>query len=109
MQVNESRRDDETASVDRISASYRCSTDLGDSAITDSDILNRIEAGFRIHYPTAQNHPVVGHVGQVTTPACARNRKQTGVGNSRRCCVGVSRPLPLSRPNTVMEFDRWFA
>src|SRR3982750_3123244 len=109
MQIDKAWRDDETAGINRIRAFQRLRGDVGDSTIPYSDIPHSVELRLRIHDASAQDHAVESRLRQVNTPACARNRRHTGLGRSSRCPAGVRRPVASSRPNTTMEFDRWCA
>src|SRR6476646_9460299 len=58
MEIDETRRDDETSGVDLLSACERSAGDLGDLPAPDANVPDGIEPRFRIDHTASQNDEI---------------------------------------------------
>ena len=89
MQIDEARRDDQSARVDRLAALERPLADRADDAARDADGSDRIGVRLRIHDTAVGNHEIERTAGR-------RLREQTGSGDER-----------AAHDDEVSFHDRW--
>ena len=75
MNVDEARRDDQSAGVDGLASGQRRGADLGDAIAANADVTDGIEPGFRVDDAAAGNHEIVGLLCAVTASVA---RQRTG-------------------------------